>query len=143
MLRFGNVYGEGSVKKESVVAKFIKRAMKGETLEIYGDGGQTRDFIHISDLLEAVVLAASTKNIGGEIFQIATAKETTMNELTQSLVVAIREVAGIDAEWICTDARLGDVARNYSDTSKAQEVLGWTAEIGLEEGLKRTVRSYM
>ena len=50
-LRFGNVYGEGSGHKQSVVAKFIKEALQGETLELYGDGTQTRDFIHISDLM--------------------------------------------------------------------------------------------
>ena len=143
VLRFGNVYGEGSAKKESVVAKFIKRAMNGEILEIYGDGDQTRDFIHISDLLEAVYLAATTDGVGGEVFQIATAKETTMNELTEALVEAIQNVSGIKPEWICTEARLGDVARNYSDTRKAKEQLGWAALVNLEEGLHQTVRSYM
>ena len=53
-LRFGNVYGPGSGHKSSVVAKFISRALAGETLEIYGDGLQTRDFIYLDDLIEAV-----------------------------------------------------------------------------------------
>ena len=53
-LRFGNVYGEGSGHKNSVVAKFIKQALAGENLEIYGDGSQTRDFIHVSDLVGAI-----------------------------------------------------------------------------------------
>ena len=58
-LRFGNVYGEGSGHKQSVVAKFIKEALQGKTLELYGDGTQTRDFIHISDLIAAIERAAS------------------------------------------------------------------------------------
>ena len=56
-LRFGNVYGPGSGHKNSVVAKFIRQAMQGETLEIYGDGKQTRDFIYIDDLIQAICLA--------------------------------------------------------------------------------------
>ncbi len=57
-LRFGNVYGPGSTHKSSVVAKFIRQAMQGETCEIYGDGSQTRDFIYIDDLTEAILKAA-------------------------------------------------------------------------------------
>ena len=51
VLRFGNVYGPGSIHKQSIIAKFIKRAMNGEVIEIYGDGAQTRDFIFIDDLV--------------------------------------------------------------------------------------------
>ena len=67
-LRFGNVYGPGSMHKSSVVAKFIRLAMAGETLEIYGDGSQTRDFIYIDDLVEALMLAATRAGVGGEVF---------------------------------------------------------------------------
>lgn len=143
VLRFGNVYGEGSSRKESVVAKFIKQAMVGDALEIYGNGGQTRDFIYISDLLEAVLLAATVEGIASEIFQIATAKETTMAELTEKLLVALQEEAGLQPEWFNGSARVGDVSRNFSDTSKAREMLGWEAKVGLDEGLRRTVRSYV
>jgi len=62
-LRFGNVYGPGSSHKSSVVAKFIRQAMRGETLEIYGDGKQTRDFIYIDDLIQAICLAATRDGI--------------------------------------------------------------------------------
>lgn len=71
-LRFGNVYGPGSGHKNSAVARFIRRASNGEALEIYGDGTQTRDFIYIEDLIRGVVLAATTRGVGGETFQIAT-----------------------------------------------------------------------
>lgn len=143
VLRFGNVYGEGSTKKASVVAKFIKQALAGETLEIYGDGTQTRDFIYIGDLIEAVYLAGTKKDIGGEVFQIATNKETTMSELTNTLVEAIEEVACVKANWINGVSRQGDVARNYSDTSKAKEKLGWQANTSLYEGLRKTVRFFV
>ena len=91
-LRFGNVYGPRSGHKNSVVARFIKRASSGETLEIYGDGTQTRDFIYVGDLIRAV---------------------------------------------------RGEVRRNYADTSKAERLLGWRAEVDLDEGLHRTVDWFM
>src|ERR687898_1246426 len=71
-LRFGNVYGPLSGHKNSVVARFIKRAVEGEVLEIYGDGSQTRDYIYIGDLIRAIKLSVTTEGVGGETFQIAT-----------------------------------------------------------------------
>src|ERR687894_751298 len=85
-LRFGNVYGPLSGHKNSVVARFIKRATSGEVLEIYGDGTQTRDFIFVGDLISAVRLAASVEGVGGEVFQIATSAETTVQELKDTLL---------------------------------------------------------
>ena len=142
VLRFGNVYGEGSTRKASVVAKFIKLAMAGETLEIYGDGSQTRDFIYIGDLIRAVYAAATTPGVGGETFQIATSAETTVGALTERLVAAIQEVTGIAPKWINGEQRAGDVARNFSDTSKAAARLNWTPKMDLDEGLRRTVRFF-
>lgn len=138
-LRFGNVYGPLSGHKNSVVARFIKRAQDGEILEIYGDGTQTRDFIYVEDLIRAVRLSATVEGVGGEIFQIATSAETTVQELTDKLIPALA-AAGIDnVEVRYTEARRGEVRRNYADTSKAKRMLGWRAETDLDEGLRRTV----
>ncbi|MDN5935603.1 MAG: GDP-mannose 4,6-dehydratase [Nitrosospira sp.] len=142
VLRFGNVYGEGSGHKTSVVAKFIKQAMAGERLEIYGDGTQTRDFIHISDLVRAIRQAAQLPGIGGETFQIATAFETTVAEMTEKLVNAMQAEGMDKPDIFYGPTRDGDVARNYSDTTKAQQRLEWTPQIPLEDGLRRTVRFF-
>lgn len=142
-LRFGNVYGPGSGHKNSVVARFIRQAMHGEVLEIYGDGTQTRDFIYIDDLVRAIQLAVTKDRVGGELFQIATNAETTVGELAERLLPILSE-AGIKNVKVChTAPRPGDMKRNYSDTSKAKGVLGWQAEVGLEEGLKRTVEWFI
>lgn len=143
VLRFGNVYGEGSTLKASVVAKFIKQALAGEKLEIYGDGSQTRDFIHISDLVHAIMAAATKDKIGGETFQIATSAETTVGELTELLVSVLQSEGVSDIEYFNGKARQGDVLRNFSDTRKAMELLGWEPGIPLEEGLRRTVRFFL
>lgn len=138
-LRFGNVYGPGSGHKNSAVAKFIRRAMGGETLEIYGDGTQTRDFVYIDDLTGAVSKAATVEGIGGEVFQIATSSETSVAEMVEELRKALAEAGTKNVEVVETSPRQGDVMRNYSDTSKAERMLGWRHEITLPEGLRRTV----
>ncbi len=138
-LRFGNVYGPGSLHKESVVAKFIRKALNSEPLEIYGDGAQTRDFIYIDDLILAVMLGATRPNIGGETFQIASNRETTVGELTEQLV-HILEKRGIEGiRVINAETRIGDVKRNYSDTTKARLHLDWQPKTDLNAGLSRTV----
>jgi UDP-glucose 4-epimerase len=141
-LRFGNVYGPLSGHKNSAVAKFIRQAMNGETLEIYGDGKQTRDFIYIGDLVRAVRLAASVDGIGGEVFQIATNAETTIGELVELLIPVLRQ-SGIESVNVNHAApRLGDVMRNFSDTAKARKMLGWKAETNLHIGLQKTIDWY-
>ncbi len=139
-LRFGNVYGPGSGHKSSVVAKFIRDAMEGRDLHIYGDGRQTRDFIYIGDLVEAILAAAGRSDIGGEVFQIATARETTVGEIAELMCKVLPE-HGIKAPRVVHEAaRLGDVMRNFSDTTKARERLGWQARTGVVEGIGLTVR---
>jgi len=99
-LRFGNVYGPGSAHKTSVVAKFIRQAAAGETLEIYGDGSQTRDFIYVDDLVEAIRLATTAEGVGGEVFQIAAGSETTIGELTDSLIRVMNgSGGGVDVRY--------------------------------------------
>ncbi|MCG6878849.1 MAG: GDP-mannose 4,6-dehydratase, partial [Deltaproteobacteria bacterium] len=140
-LRFGNVYGPGSSRKFSVVAKFIKQAMKGEPCEIYGDGKQTRDFIFVEDLLGAILNSAGLRNepdAWGEVFQIASNREHAINELAIILGEELKK-RGVRLETKYGPFRVGDVKRNYSDTSKAARLLGWSAEVSLEEGIARTV----
>ena len=140
-LRFGNVYGPGSGHKGSVVARFVRRALAGEPLEIFGDGDQTRDFIYIDDLVDAVVRAATVDGIGGEVFQIATARETSVNELAQKMLPLLRAEVSPDVRIVTAGALPGEIRRNYSDTSKARERLGWAASTPLDDGLRRTIRS--
>ncbi|MFP7754053.1 NAD-dependent epimerase/dehydratase family protein [Thermodesulfobacteriota bacterium B35] len=142
-LRFSNVYGPGSSHKSSVVAKFIKQALAGETLEIYGDGTQTRDFIYIDDLVNALVLAATKEGIGGETFQIATSRETTLDEITE-LLLKVLEENGIERPKVKkTTPRQGDVKRNFSDTTKAREILGWESKKRLVEGITMAIQWFI
>jgi len=168
-LRFSNVYGPGSSHKSSVVAKFIKQALNGETLVIYGDGTQTRDFIYIDDLINAIqksatlywpnssvlspqssklksqssALSPQSLKIGGETFQIATNRETTLDEMTE-LLLKVFEEKGIEKPKVeKTSPRLGDVKRNFSDTSKALRHLNWQCEWDLPRGMRETVEWFL
>lgn len=140
-LRFGNVYGPGSTHKSSLVAKFIRQALAGETCEIYGDGSQTRDFIYRDDLLEAILKSAQA-DIGGEIFQIATNKEHTVNEVARLLQEKLKKHS-VSMNTIHSQPRLGDVKRNYSDTTKARNILGWAPKETLDSGLEKTIRFFL
>jgi UDP-glucose 4-epimerase len=138
-LRFGNVYGPRSDDKSSVVAAFIKRALEGERIEIYGDGQQTRDFIFVGDLVEAIQRAARTPEIGGEVFQIATARETSVAEIAHLLFEILSEVGIHDIAVQHSTPRAGDAQRSYADTSKANRLLGWRAATPLSDGLRQVV----
>lgn len=142
-LRFGNVYGPGSGHKNSVVAKFIRQALAGETLEIYGDGSQTRDFIYINDLIRAVQMAATIPNIGGEAFQIATSRETSVGELASRLIRALEDAGITGLRLINAETRRGDVKRNFSDTTKARTRLGWQPAVALDAGLQKTINYFL
>ena len=161
-LRFGNVYGPGSRHKNSIVAKFIKQAKNGEICEIYGDGTQTRDFIYIDDLINAIIKAANPPSLSnasslksshslpltsnpicGEIFQIATSKEHTINEVAEILKNELQNQCNIDMTIKYGKPRAGDVKRNFSDTSKALEKLEWRAEVALSEGIRKTIEWFL
>ncbi len=143
ILRFGNVYGPLSTHKSSVVAKFIRQAMNGETLEIYGDGQQSRDFIYIEDLVRAIRLAANVSGIGGHIFQIATGRETTVGEVVEMIVPILSHFGHRDLLIRYIDPRTGDVRRNFSDATKAGQMLGWHADVEIFNGLKQTVKWFV
>ena len=143
-LRFSNVYGPGSVHKvRNAVPRFITRSMKREPLEIYGDGSQTRDYVYVDDLIRALRLAATAEGVGGEIFQIATSAETSVNELIERLMPVLAEAGIENVEVRRTAPRAGDVQRNFADTSKARRMLGWKPEVDLDEGLWRTVEWFL
>lgn len=136
-LRFGNVYGPRSKKKSSVVAKFIRQAIQGETCIIYGDGTQTRDFLYIDDLVRAVILSMKTP-VGGEVFQIATGMENNVIEIAL-LIQAELAKRDINMRLEYDSPRVGDVKRNYSDTSKSERILNWKSEVKVSNGIKRTL----
>jgi UDP-glucose 4-epimerase len=129
--------------KGSVVAKFIRQSLSGEEWEVYGDGNQTRDFVYVADLVDAIQRAGTTPGVGGEVFQIATNAETTVNQLIAVMQQVLGEMGAPAGRVLHTATRTGDVLRNYSDTSKAREQLGWQAEHSLREGIAKTIAWFL
>lgn len=142
-LRFGNVYGPRSAHKNSIVAKFIGHILRSEPLPIYGDGNQTRDFIYVEDLVEAIVKALETEKIGGEVFQIATQKEHTVFEIADVLNCLGREVLGRESEIVFEMERKGEVRRSFSDITKARLRLGFEPRYDVARGLEETFRWFL
>ncbi len=141
-LRFSNVYGPHSTIKTSLVAKFIRKILKGEEMNIYGSGDQTRDFIYIGDLINAMI-AASKEDVGGEVFQISTCIETSVNKMTMSICNAMQK-HGFDTPKInYIDPVKGDIMTNYADNSKAIKMLKWEPYIDIKNGLEETVKWFI
>jgi UDP-glucose 4-epimerase len=133
VLRFANVYGPRSSHKTSVVAEFMRRLQFNQPLVIYGDGQQTRDFIYVADLCQAINLALEA-DVSGEVFQIATGTETTILDLAQRLQVISGRSVGIEF----VGARAGEIIKNYSDIEKARCMLDFSPAFDLERGLTQT-----
>jgi UDP-glucose 4-epimerase len=132
-LRFANVYGprQDSSLEGGVVAIFLERLARGEPTAIYGDGGQTRDFVYVGDVVDAL-LAAVGHDAGP--YNVGTGRETSVAELHE----ACRRVAGSDAEPRIERPRAGDVVRSVLDVTRIQRELGWHATTSLDDGLRRT-----
>ena len=143
ILRFGNVYGPGSLKKTSVVAKFIKNILANKDLFIFGDGSQTRDYIYIEDIVKAIIKAANKPNIGGEIFQIATSRETSVLELKDVIIKKIKKYSNKSVKIFYSSSIKGEIKRNYSDTSKAKKILNWEAKTILDKGIDKTIKYFI
>jgi UDP-glucose 4-epimerase len=134
VVRFSNAYGPHSAHKGNVIPLFIRRMRAGEELVVYGDGDQTRDFVFCEDLAAGLIAAARTPAVGGQIFQLASGVETSLNRLLELLSAA----SGIAPRVRREPPRSGEILRNYSLIDKARSVLGYSPAVPLEDGLKRT-----
>lgn len=135
-LRFSNVYGSHCLHKNSVIARFIKDAILRKTLTIYGDGSQTRDFIHVEDLCEVILKIILNENAAtsfeGDVFQIGTGKEMSIRDLADH----IKGLFNDGIKTVFEPERKGEIKRNYSDISKARRLLGFNPSTSIEEGIK-------
>jgi UDP-glucose 4-epimerase len=136
-LRYGNVYGprQDPHGEAGVVAIFFGRLAEGERSRIFGDGRQTRDYVYAGDVARATLAAAGHD---GGVFNVGTGVETSVLELYE----LCRRVAGSSLEPDRAHARLSELQRSVLDVSRAAEELGWRPEVPLEDGLRRTWKSF-
>ncbi|MDR5674208.1 NAD-dependent epimerase/dehydratase family protein [Halalkaliarchaeum sp. AArc-GB] len=135
-LRYFNVYGprQGSGPYGGVISIFVDQALSGEPITIHGEGTQTRDFVHVSDVVQANIRAATT-DVVGEAFNVGTGTEISILELAK----LIRDVSDSDSELVHESARPGDVSKSRADIQRIQNRLDFTPEVTLEEGLRNLV----
>ena len=132
-LRFANVYGprQSAALEGGVIAIFLERLAAGEPTTIFGDGTITRDFVHVDDVVRALLLAAEHD---GGVFNVGTGVETTVAELHALCERAV----GVDAPPTYGPPRAGDALRSVLDTEKARAELGFTASVRLADGIIAT-----
>jgi UDP-glucose 4-epimerase len=133
-VRFSNAYGPRSAHKSNVIPLFIRRLRAGEELVVYGDGAQTRDFVFVSDLAAGLLLAVEAEGVGGEVFQLASGVETSVN----GLISLLGEISGKEPQVRREPPRAGEILRNYSSITKARERLGFAPAVTLADGIRRT-----
>ena len=135
-LRLFNVYGNGQSSEAGVIRKFLKNISKETPLEIFGDGTQTRDFVHVSDVIRAFYCAI--KNIEakrGEVYNIGSGSATSINELA-SLLISSKEK---DLQVIHKPALEGEIKDSKADISLAKNDIGYSPQILLSDGLASLV----
>lgn len=140
VLRPFNVYGSRMRGGEysGVIANFIERLRLGDPPIIYGDGTQTRDFVHVEDVVNALVLALTSTKALGRTFNIATGVPTSIKRLAQVII----ELSGTKVEPQYREAREGDIKQSYADISEAKASLGYEPKIPLKDGLSILLGSW-
>lgn len=138
-LRYFNNYGPRQNRDSiygGVVSIFINQVLNDETLTIYGDGQQTRDFTYISDTVDMTCSCLKRQNIIGEVFNIASGIEVSINDLAAK-IIEISGKSNIRIEHT-KERPIDNVRRRAGDIKKAGEILGYRPAISLAEGLART-----
>jgi nucleoside-diphosphate-sugar epimerase len=140
-LRYFNVYGPRQDPKSdyaAVVPKFIESGLKHQPLPIFGDGEQSRDMIYVNDVVDANIQAALSDKANGEIFNIASGSQTTVNDLAK----LTNELTDNQNGYMFHPERPGDIKDSYADISKAKSMLNWKPKTKLRNGLKSTVKFF-
>jgi UDP-glucose 4-epimerase len=138
VLRYSNVYGYNQSPKNpycGVIAKFLDSVSKGESPKIHGDGEQTRDFSFVSDVVDATMLAAISPKAEGEIYNVGTGKETSINELARAII----DLTGNSFDPVNIDRRdIDNLRRRVLNIEKIRKDLKWIPETTLKKGLQKT-----
>jgi len=141
ILRAFNVFGpyqDTSSPYGAVVARFVQQLIDGKTPIVSGDGKQSRDFIYVADLLEAIKSACIAPKAEGELFNIGTGSRITIN----GLVNLINGILGKEIQPKYEEARPGDIRHSLADITKAQEMLGFHPRVSIMDGLRTTIEWY-
>ena len=140
-IRYFNVFGprqDPSSPYSGVISLFISALCAGRQPTIYGDGGHTRDFTYVANVVDGVLRASQASGVSGEVINVATGGRISLNEL----FTTVRDLVGAKVEPIYAAPRAGDVRDSQADISKATRLLGYAPTVSFEKGLANTVEWY-
>lgn len=140
-LRFFNVYGprqRADSPYSGVIALFLAALLEGRTPTIFGDGLQSRDFVAVEDVVQALLLAAESPGASGRVYNVGTGRSVTLLDL----IAALNALLGTTVQPAHAPPRTGDIRHSRADISRAREELHYEPRVSLEEGLARTLRWY-
>jgi len=136
ILRYGTAYGP-RMRESMVIPRFLKKALAGEPLTIFGDGSQRRNFVYVEDLADGN-LAALKENAKNQVYNLVGGREISVVEIAET----IKKILGREIKIEFGKQRPGDVQGNESSHEKAKRELGWEPKVDFEDGVKRTVEWY-
>ncbi len=137
-IRYFNVFGprqDPGSPYSGVISQFATALLAGRQPTIYGDGGQTRDFTYVANVVDGVLRACEAPKASGEVINVATAGRISLNDLVR----VMNSLIGSNVKPIYKEPRAGDVRDSQADISKAKALLGYEPSVPLEEGLKLTL----
>ena len=140
-LRYFNVFGprqDPASPYSAVISLFVTAMLSGKRPVIFGDGGQSRDFIFVENVVQGNLLAAEVPAAAGQVFNMAEGRQTSLLQLLN----ALSSLLGIDANPEFHPPRVGDVRESMADISRARSILGYEPKVGFEEGLRQTIDYY-
>jgi UDP-glucose 4-epimerase len=140
-LRLSNTYGPRHhmrTSRQGVLSWFIRLALEGRTIELFGGGEQKRDFSYVDDVVDALLLAAASDTANGEVFNIGSGVPVSLREAAET-VVKLAGAGAVRAAPFPPDKKKIEVGDYYADIDKAGRVLGWKPKVGLRDGLERTL----
>jgi len=140
-IRYFNVFGprqDPSSQYSGVISVFATALLENRSPKIYGDGGQTRDFTYVANVVDGVLRACEAPTASGEVINVATGGRISLIELFNEMKGIIG--AGVDPTFV--DPRPGDVRDSQADIRKAKAILGYEPSVSFEDGLRRTIQSY-
>lgn len=142
-IRYFNVFGprqDPSSAYSGVISLFIRYLVEGRAPTIHGDGGQTRDFTFVTNVVDGALRASQAETaVSGKVINVATNSRISLNDLFHTL----KALTGATVEPVYGPPRAGDVRDSLADITRARELLGYTPIVGLEEGLRQTVAWFM
>jgi len=141
-LRYFNVFGprqDPESEYAAVIPRFILQALRGEPVDVHGDGLQSRDFTFVSDVVQANLLAAKAPNVSGEVLNVGCGE----THAVMDIVFFLSKFLGVDIQWRKIPPRPGDVRRTQADIARAKRLLGYDVEVEFPVGLALTVKHFM